>query len=774
VAASQQERSLLLIAAAFAAAGALSLWLQTGSWLAPSAGTAAALLGLSLHVWLNRFCPKRDPLILPLALLLSIWGLLIVTRVAPNFALRQVSSLAVACGAFALITASRDYLRWLKRFKYTWLFIAFVLLAATLLLGVNPAGTGARLWLRIGGFFLQPSELLRLLMIAFWAAFLAERAAVTPTPEGALMHTLRSFTPAIAMWLIAVGLLASQQDLGAASLLLLTFAFMLYLATGRRRVPLTLVLAFAGAGVAGYFLSARVATRITIWLNPDVDPQGASFQVIQSLIAIASGGFFGQGLNQGLPDYVPAVHTDFPFVVVAEEFGLLGALAMIAMLAILCFRAWRIALRSRSLYVRLLTGGIAASLAVQVLVILGGNLALAPLTGVTVPFVSFGGSSLLVWFVSAGLIVRLSDASVVHSTIDPRDAAVDLGTQRRAAFVTAGFFALLGIASTVIMLPRAASLYARVDNPRRVDDERAIARGAILARDGQPLALAAPAAQINGRPVFSRTYLAPWAVSAVGYYSERYGVGGIEAFADGTLRGERSLGDALLHRAQYGRSITTTIDPLLQRYLAEALGDRPGAAVVLDWRSGEVLALVSSPKFDPNHLDRDWEALIADARAPLVNRATQGLYQPGALLPWLYGVEPLRFEWDRSDRYALGQPVPFELKNEAAPYPVTATISETLGQGSLRLTPLRVAVATAQRMRGGAALQPSLILSSTNTARTNAPGAPAYSGEYLGIALGSANSYVSWRVRAEQERVVVIVLEQTGDSLAPQQQIIVP
>lgn len=755
----RHERLLLSIALTFGWLGAASLALQTQSLLAPFALASLSACAVALHIWLNRFAPRRDPLLLPAAMLLLAWGLLVLTRVAANFTLRQTVSIAVATAAFAAVTASRDRLRWLKRFKYTWLLTAFVLLLATLILGVNPSGGTARLWLSIGSFFLQPSEMLRLMMIAFWAAFLSDRMS-RPQPTS-LRNAIATLLPAVVMWLVAVGLLATQQDLGAASLLLLTFSVMLYLATGRKRAPLLLISAFIAAGAVGYGLSSRVATRVDIWLNPDIDPQGRSFQIVQSLIAIASGGIFGEGLNQGRPGYVPAVHTDFPFVAVSEEFGLIGAFVMLATYTVICARAWQLALRSGSPYVRLLAGGIAASLAIQVAVIIGGNLAMLPLTGVTLPFVSFGGSSLLAWMVSLGLLVRLSgDADGTPTLVR---TAPDARAQRSAARLTLSLFAALTLGTSVVMLPRAAAYTNRSDNPRLVEDERAIARGAILAWDGTVLASSASTIAIDGRPVFSRTYALPDAAAAVGYYSQRYGAGGIEAFGDAQLRGSRNFAERLLHQPQIGTPITTTLDAALQSRAAQELTGRKGAAIVMDWRTGAVLAMASSPGFDPNTLDRDWDILRGDKDAPLVNRATQGLYQPGALLPWLYGVAPEAFAWDPGDRLQLGQPVPFELRNEAVPYPVTRTFSETIGQGALRVTPLRVAF-TAARQANDLLGTPTLIITGVQDLRSVPMAVSPRS--FDTAAQISADRFVTWHVRVTDRHVIVIALERNDDALS--------
>jgi cell division protein FtsI/penicillin-binding protein 2 len=422
-----------------------------------------------------------------------------------------------------------------------------------------------------------------------------------------------------------------------------------------------------------------------------------------------------------------------------------------------------VALRSNSLYVRLLSGGIAASLAIQVAVIVGGNLALFPLTGVTLPFVSYGGSSLLAWMVSAALLIRLSSDAEHAQPQTAGAAAPDLPVQRNAARLLAGLMGVLALATASLMLLRAQALVARTDNPRRVEDEQAIARGPIFARDGTPLALSAPVDEINGRAMYSRTYPLPAAVGAVGYYSQRYGAGGIEAFADRSLRGANSFGDALLHRRQIGAPLTLTLDVPYQTALSNALAGEKGAAIVLDWRTGEVLALSSTPDFDANYLDRDWDSLRANQNAPLVNRVTQGLYQPGALLAWLYDSPSVSFTWDAGDRFALSRSVAFELSNEAVPYPASGTFSETIGQGALRVTPLRIAASAAGIARGQT-VTPTLILPAAR-AGSAMPEAAQRTGVFETVAQIGSNQSVAWHVRITEKHVVVIAIEQRETTL---------
>lgn len=773
------ELTLTLFALAFGWIGALSLWLQRSDAGVLMALALLSACGLIAHVWLTRVAPARDPFLLPPVVLLTSFGLLAISRVAPNFLNRQLLSLLIATLAMLVVASGHDQLHWLRRFKYTWLIAAFALLFATLLFGVNPAGIGARLWLSVAGAFFQPSEVLRLFLIAFLAAYFAERLEIATHPSGgdssrlasheqsaiqnpkSKITSFQSLIPTLAMWLVAFALLVTQQDLGAAMLLLVTFVFMLYLATGSARLPAALLVLLVIAGGVGYFFSARVAQRIDIWLNPFIDPQGSSFQVVQSLIAVANGGLFGQGINQGRPDYVPAVHTDFPFVMVGEEFGLLGAMALIGAFAVLCLRAWRVSIRSHTAYRLLLAGGIAAALSFQVFVIIGGNLALVPLTGVTLPFVSYGGSSLLVSYIAVGLLLRISaDESSARNSAVLKRTARSAGHAMQisiilliAVAVTAGFWSVV----------QAQPLASRSDNPRLVDAELAIQRGSIVDRSGVVLAASEWITQTNSVPRFTRVYSQTSTAPAVGYYSQRYGAGGIEAFADVTLRGEYSQMDELLHRRRIGQPITITLDSALQTRLLNAISttNEPsmtrGAAVVMNWRSGEVLALVSAPTFDANQLDKEWDALRSNPNAPLLNRVTQGLYQPGGLLHWLIEKkEPISdASWLMAlDSMNLDKPVSFEMKNEAVPLPATATYSETIGQGQFRVTPLRVA-ATVASLTANQPITPTLL----NPRPADVRPADPKPDTFITFAPFGVQQ-VGWLVQVKGDLVIVIALEQ--------------
>jgi cell division protein FtsW (lipid II flippase) len=451
-----KERLLLALAGAFTLVGLLQLGLVSAynhttplsgytiepGWLIGAGAGWLICFGV-IHRQLNQRQRDHDPYLLPIVALLTGWGLIEIARLAPGFLPRQVAWLGVASAVLIGVLHAPTDLKWLRRYRYTWLLIGLVLLALTFLIGVNPEGAGLPLWLGgLAGVFFQPSEMLKVLFIAFLASYLAEKREVArslsprdltasppttpPLPksreafrfrergpggeaEQLPFLTLPYLAPLLAMWAVSMVLLVAQQDLGSSLLLYFSFLVMLFLASGQLRYLAIGAALLVVAGIAGYGLIGRVQGRIDTWLNPWADAAGTSYQVVQSLIALNSGGVIGAGLGQGYPDAIlPAAHTDMPLAAIGEEFGLAGTLAVIACFGTLTLRGLRIAAVARTTFGRLLAAGLAAALGLQAWIIMAGNAGLAPLTGVTLPFVSYGGSSLLISFIEIGLLLHIS------------------------------------------------------------------------------------------------------------------------------------------------------------------------------------------------------------------------------------------------------------------------------------------------------------------------------------------------------------------------------
>ncbi len=630
---------LLLLAGLFVALGgaALHFSMHIPLWRLIILGGGWTLAwGASFWVLRARL-PDADPFILPIVALLTGWGLLLQARLAPAFMLRQTLWLLIGCGALCGVALYPRLPRLLRRYRYSFLAAGLLLLGATLVFGVNPSGYGQQLWLGAFGVYFQPSELLKLLLVIYLASYLCDRREVLAQKK--VHHPLWGVVlgPMLAMVGVALLLLGWQQDLGAALLFYLTFVAMLYLAWGKVWYVALSLLVFIPVAVAGYFISDRVALRVSIWLDPWAPAQAdRAFQILQSLFALASGGIFGQGLGQGAPTLIPVVHSDFVYAALVEEFGMLGALALLALIGLLIYRGLLWAQRAESPFEALLAGGIAAIWGIQTWVILGGNAKLIPITGVTLPFVSYGGSSLLVMLLATGLLLNLS---APH----PATFAISLTPDKAPSLArTAGRLGqgLLFLLVTVALdtgwwaVLRSDDLRTYLANPRYILSESRIRRGRVLDRAGGTLA----DVRVDEDGYVTRAYPAPSAAAVVGYATLQYGAAGIEAACDSRLRGDvtRTSWDRaveqLLHHDPIGEDVRLTLDVHLQRSAHQLLAEYQGAAVMVDVRTGEILALASSPVYTSATVAEDWETLREDPAAPLLNRVTQGLAQPGAIL----------------------------------------------------------------------------------------------------------------------------------------------
>jgi cell division protein FtsW (lipid II flippase) len=408
------ERILLLIATVFVGVNLLALNLQRANpdWTGLIVWGICAALG---SLMLDRLLPRRDPLLFALAMLMSGWGLVAIERVAPNFAERQTLWLAVSSAALILVVSLPSVLRLLRAYRYTLLVFGLVLLLGTIILGTNPSGqAGApELWLGVGSIFFQPSEPLKIILVAFLASYLSEQYPILRAEGfdfgGRLRLSPRIYGPILLMWGLSVVILIWQRDLGTAILFFIVFLVLIYVASGNTLLLLAGAGLVALAGFAAYHLFSVVQLRVDIWLNPWPEADTRAYQIVQSLMAFGAGGIFGQGIGQGAPDYIPVVHSDFVFAAIGEEWGLLGVIVVIACFAVLVMRGLRIAvLQGGRPFHTLLTVGLSAVVGLQSLLIMGGVLKLIPLTGVTLPYFSYGGSSLLTNFVIIALILRLS------------------------------------------------------------------------------------------------------------------------------------------------------------------------------------------------------------------------------------------------------------------------------------------------------------------------------------------------------------------------------
>ncbi|MGE3910611.1 MAG: FtsW/RodA/SpoVE family cell cycle protein [Chloroflexota bacterium] len=373
---------------------------------------AMAVALLVAHLWLTVRYPRADQVLLPTAAMVAALSIIMVARLQPDLAVRQATWVGIGTVAMLGTLMMLPRVGWLRQYRYTWAALGLLLVLSTFLFGVDPNGSGARLWLGFGGVYFQPSEILKVLLVVFLAAYLddyRELLTLSRLRLGPLsLPPLPYLTPLLLMLAIALGSVVLQRDLGAALLLYGVFLSMLFVASGRLSYVLGGALTFVAGASILYQLFSVVKVRVDTWLDPWATATTTGYQLVQGLTALAAGGLLGTGLTYGYPGYVPAVHTDFMIAAIGEEMGLAGTLGVIGLYVVLVHRGLRIAMLSRDSFAGLLAAGLTSVLAIQALVILGGTLKLIPLTGVTLPLLSYGGSSVLANFVLLGLLLAVS------------------------------------------------------------------------------------------------------------------------------------------------------------------------------------------------------------------------------------------------------------------------------------------------------------------------------------------------------------------------------
>lgn len=404
--------ALLITTAGFAtlifAQGATSPPLIYGAYYA---GTLFALY-LMVRVWL----PHADALLMPLVALLTGVGLFMIFRLTYGVAgtnLATTQALWILVGSAALlfiVLFFRDYER-LLGYKYIFAVGAVVLIGSTILFGYEV--NGAQLWLSIGPVSFQPSEFARISLIIFFAGYLAEKrevlAATSRTFLGIQFPAIKYFGPVALVWGVSLLLLVFERDLGSSLLFFVVPLLMLYVATGRIAYVILGGVLFALGSSVAYMIFDHVQLRVQVWLDPWKDPDGAGFQILQSIFNIADGGIAGTGLGGGFAQTIPEVETDFIFSAIASELGLLGASALLLAFLIFVYRGIKIALMTEDIPGKLLTFGLTTMFAIQTLIIVGGVTKTIPLTGITLPFVSYGGSSVVGNFIITGLLLVVSE-----------------------------------------------------------------------------------------------------------------------------------------------------------------------------------------------------------------------------------------------------------------------------------------------------------------------------------------------------------------------------
>ncbi len=604
------------------------------------------------HLAVRKLAPGADPAILPITFALSGIGIAFVTRLRPELAVGQLMWLFVGVAFLVLVLLFVRNLDRLARYKYTLMLVGFILLLSPLIPFIGQEIYGSRIWLSIGPFSFQPGELAKIAIVLFLAGYLAanrEMLSVFTWRVGPFnLPDIRTLLPLLLMWLISIGIVAFEKDLGSALVFFFVFLVMLYVASGKKTYVIAGVLMMAIGAVGLYFVFDHIQVRVATWLDPFADAQNTGYQLVQTIYSLADGGLFGVGIGRGLADQIPVVESDFIFAAIGEETGLLGAAGLLLLYLCLAIRGMATAARAKSDVSSFAAVGLTAIIILQAFIIVGGVTRLIPLTGLTLPFVSQGGSSLLASFISVALLLRAGDEATgvgeeMRSATSMLPTASVLGRValgKRLTRTMVGFsvlFALLVANLTLIMVVQADYYQNMAGNNHTLMQESDTERGSISTYDGVVLA----ESQQTEDGSYERVYPAgDLASHVVGYYSTQYGTSGIEASENETLKGQQNYAswtDVINAAAGIntpGNDVRLTINSTIQQAAQDALEGETGAAVVMDPSTGAVLAMASLPTYSAG----DVEALLEQAAASdgsddsgqLVNRATQGLYAPGS------------------------------------------------------------------------------------------------------------------------------------------------
>lgn len=415
------ELGLALHVLVFVAAGYVLLALADGPTLPPDLPVIAGFIAglyVVMHVAIRRLAPAADPTLVPLMAVLNGIGFITISRIDAardtDFARIQSTWVLVGVGVFVAVLLLVREIGTLERLRYT-LGLAGV---AFLLLPLAPAPigrtiNGARIWAKVGPISFQPGEVAKVLLVAFFAAYLVDTRELLARGSRRLgrlhLPDPKHLGPLLLVWGVSILVMVAEKDLGSSLLLFSVFVAMLYMATNRSAYLIGGISLFGVGAWIAFRTFEHVQTRVDIWLDPWSDPQGKGYQIIQSWFALAAGGLGGTGLGLGAPDKVPYAETDFVFSAIGEELGYLGAVAVIVTITLLVGSALRTAIDSRRPFNQLFAGGLAVILGMQSFIIIGGVTRVIPLTGITLPFVSYGGSSLVANFAIVALLVRASD-----------------------------------------------------------------------------------------------------------------------------------------------------------------------------------------------------------------------------------------------------------------------------------------------------------------------------------------------------------------------------
>ncbi len=607
---------------------------------------AALVLELVLLLLVTKLAYKKaDRVLLNNMCLLYTCGMIIISRISVGKAIRQSVIFAIVlliCAFIPLIFCAVNIWE-----KLTWVYASVGLLMIGIVLILGNAIHGSKIAITVFGLTFQPSEAVKIIFVFFIASLLWRDLNLKKMIISAVISACY------------VLVLVMSRDLGSALIFAIVYVFMVYVATGNRLYLISGLILGIISSIVAYYLFSHVRIRVNIWLDPWADIDNKGYQIAQSLFSISGGGLFGTGLMKGSPQTIPFCEKDFIFSSVTEEMGIIFAVCMLLVCISSLIEMFRISALIHDMFYRLIVFGLAISLSIQTFRTVGGGIKFIPLTGVTLPLVSYGGTSLLVsmvmYYLVLSVYIRLRTEKgdrLYKFHVERKEIPIEKKEKKESKFVILFkpilsferkkhvyislsiflvlFTGVIGYFLGFYFLNR-TKLINNSYSKQEANLSKEVLRGNVLSEDG--VVLAYSDISDNGEQIRHYPYGNAFC-HVVGY--SLLGKSGIEYDENYYLA---TSGDNVIDRAQYkqlqgmgrGNNVVSTVDFDLQKTADELLGDRSGAVILTDVKTGKILALVSHPGFDPNNIENIWDTLVEDKdNSALVNRVTQGLYPPGS------------------------------------------------------------------------------------------------------------------------------------------------
>ncbi len=569
--------------------------------------------------FLGIFYPNYSrPLINGMFILMTI-GFSVLTRLTYTKATRQFAMCVIITIIAMIIPKIIEKTVGFRRLSYVYAVAGILALASVLILGSYTYG--AKLSLSVFGFSVQPSEFVKISFVMTLAGILSKKANIKNVFISGIIA------------LIHVGILVLSKDLGTALIFCIVFLFVVYVASGRSFYLLAGLIAASGASVVAYRLFDHVATRVDAFIDPWplIDDKG--YQITQSLFAIATGGNFGMGIYQGMPQTIPVVDEDFIFSAICEEYGVLFGIGLILVIISIFMLFIKLAFQCKDRFYKLCVTGFGVLFIFQVFLTIGGAVKFIPSTGVTLPFISYGRSSIVslivMFFITLG--INLNQQNVLKLS---KDEVVSIKKTNKYAFRTTIIFSMLMGAMALYLFifttAYGSDIINNSYNKRYQVLANKIIKGKILSKHYDPLA--ETKTDEMGEEYRYYPYGEVFA-NVVG--RDTMGLDGLESSYNYNMYAENTnfvtnIYNELNNIKLKGHSIVTTLDVNIQQTAYDAIGNNLGAAIVMNAKTGEVLSMVSKPSYDPNTIKINWDEVSSDKNGLLVNRATKGLYTPGS------------------------------------------------------------------------------------------------------------------------------------------------